>query len=313
VAVKPIDAVDDKEISHILERLVILNLCKEAQEAGINLKTIPDDISKCSKILREIIVKEAPDMECTVKNYSVDRIEPYRLVVGRSKISMCPWSVQLHAIRKQEARISSISLAIRNVIPTVLSEGNSICRVVRGPIGEYTRSLGFDISYKSAANEDIILFAMPQKPFRSQNNKEALISEHVRIMRENRISPIAFAKAICLLYKELQKSYVIGVEIQKQVQEDQTAMKAMFEKNREEVKEKNINDLKQEHIVVNANDQAPIVLHTEVEKKDISITKVKPKVMVDEHDIKIQLETSKAKKRQAIKEKMEQLMAGEPE
>lgn len=221
---KTLDSVDEKNIPKILDRIAVLNLCREAMDFGIELRAVPVDGSRCSTILKQVIKKMRPNIECQVRLYATEKMRPYRFSVGKYQLSLCPWYIQLSPIRTKNATIT-VSRAIRFVIPTSLNQKDSMVRTIQGPIGEYAKTKGFTLAYKSVANGDVLLFAMASEPARNDT-----VPEQARLMRENVISPVDFCRASALVYDELCSADELVAEAENITKDSQEQLRIIFEK-----------------------------------------------------------------------------------
>lgn len=227
---RTLESVDPRNVVRILDRLTVLNLCKEAMNLGIELKAVPGDAGRCSTIVKQMIKKMRPAMECTVRSYATEKTRPYRLCIGKYQISMCPWFVQLSPIRVAAGKSITISAAMKSVVPTVLG-ADHVVRIIKGPIGEYARARGFTLAYRTAANTDVIVFAMASAP-----SKDGDIKSQVKIMKENMMSPTDFCRAVVLLYDELLGSYDLAVQAENTIRTEQAALKTLYNARMAELK-----------------------------------------------------------------------------
>jgi len=111
---------------------------------------------------------------------------------------------------------------MKSVVPTTLGTDH-VVRIIKGPIGEYARARGFTLAYRTAANTDVIVFAMASSPSKADD-----IKSQVRIMKENMMSPADFCRAVALLYDELQGSYELAVQAESIIRTEQAALKGMY-------------------------------------------------------------------------------------
>lgn len=220
-ATKPASAVDDKSLLRLLDRITVLHLCKEALDMGIKLRSLPHPTTpeRCGAIVKQMLQRICPDIEGLVRYYAVERIQNYRLTIGRRQVSLCPWMVQVESIRLAKGAIT-VSRALRVALPVRLGHDQAT-NVIGGPIGAFAQANGFTLMYRPTSQAGAVFFASSNHPRPTSWDD---VAEHVRVMRENLISPAAFCQAMALVYQELKDSFELSVEADAMVREHREGM-----------------------------------------------------------------------------------------
>jgi hypothetical protein len=194
----------------IAERLVVLNICKEAQSIGIKLRALPTSSRTCGRILSDMLELLCPGMEKQVQYCTIQSVARYRTVIEGLQATLCPWAVQILSIKDNPFSISKL---VRTAIP-MKSDSRYDGHVVGGPIGAFAKIHGFSIICRITPKGDTKFLAgssnasqleniQSSYEYGRSNDIQNYIAQELEVVKSNMASPLAFCRCIRMIYQEL--------------------------------------------------------------------------------------------------------------
>jgi hypothetical protein len=194
----------------LIERMIILNICKEATSIGIKLKAIPTTCSGAGRVLSSMLDKLCPKLEKKVQHYTVKSIGNYRPIIQDVHATLCPWSVQFLPIEGCKIPVSRL---IRSVLPSI-SSSKFDQHQIHGAVGSFAASYGFKMNYRVGTTGDVRFLAGPTQEsvmkylekdddMVNQARVAEMVERELAIVRENMISPLAFCRCIRAIYNKV--------------------------------------------------------------------------------------------------------------
>lgn len=220
----------------IISRLIVLNICKEAQELGIKLRSLPSEPRTCGRLLSDMLSIVCPDMQKQVQYCTIKSVARYMTAVGSVQATLCPWAVQ---ILKVDGSIFPISKLIRISVP-MRSSSRYDGHIIEGAIGEFAKMHGFSLICRITPKGDTKFLAGSENesrlediearithPNRNNPPRPTDLDRELHVIKANMVSPIAFCRCIRAMYKSLTESAIGAIEANKHLRKVETVMEVI--------------------------------------------------------------------------------------
>ncbi len=230
---KPVKSTNTVEL---LKRITVLNLIRDAFQIGIQVRSIPNSPQKCTRIVKEILQTLRPKFHCVPRYYCVAKTKEHRLKIGDYQVTLCPWAVEIIPLTSEDNKVPVITEASK-ILPYEMGLDHH-SRILKGPIGAYANSNGFDLMYMTQRSGNIIVWAGAEKVLTSNQRynpnhmDDNNTKEEVRALMRNIVSPLAFCRCIAFIYDELRDSGTILGEAYDNYQKTQKLLGDLYKQKK---------------------------------------------------------------------------------